>query len=311
MLFLADGTVRRLNAAAAALLGVEVSWAEGQPLIAVVRDHRIERAWWERRPAELIVRGRHLVVTPFREGLTLRDVSEARQAQSEAREMLAVVSHELRTPATTITSTLEALGYDDLVGEQRSRLLQRAVSEAERLTRLLGDLTVEVAPPRERRVLVGEAVERACRILEPKLEQHDVAIRREFENTHLWADPDKLLQVLLNLLENAVVHGPDHADVTVCVEVEGDWARVRVRDLGAPLSPERSSRMFERRARGPSVETGGLGLGLFVVRSIVEAWGGAVWAHPWSGEDGAEGNEFGVLAPRARSASARRAGRAR
>lgn len=299
-MFIRHGTVERINAAAATLLGVDPEWAVGQPIIAVVRDHRIERAWMDRSTAELLVRGRHLVITPFEAGLTLRDASEARQAQSEARDMLAVVSHELRTPATTITSTLEALAYDDLGADERAILLQRAASEAERLTRLLGDLTVEVAPPRERSAPVSDAVERACRILEPKLRQHDVTIRRAVDDAQVWADPDKLLQVLLNLLENAVVHGPDGADVTVRVEAEGAWVRVGIRDRGVPMPLERSRQMFERRVRGPSVETGGLGLGLFVVRSIVEAWGGAVWAHPWPSAETAEGNEFGVWVPHER-----------
>ena len=107
-----DGHVRALNAAASSYLEVDRARAIGAALIAVVRDHRIERAFLQQEPLELFTRGRWLAVTPVPAALVLRDVSEQRRAREDARELLAVLSHELRTPVTTIRAALEALRFD-------------------------------------------------------------------------------------------------------------------------------------------------------------------------------------------------------
>lgn len=329
---LAEGVVRieggrvvRLNRAAGEILGADAERARGLPVIAVLRDHRLERAWLEGGRCELTLRGRRVEAERIDGGLTLRDVTEARTAQEHARELLTVLSHELRTPVTTIRSTLEALGYDDLPAETRARLLARAGNEADRLTRLLSDLTVDVAPPRERSVLLAPLVERACAVLAPVLEARRVEVRRELPRLAVWADPDKVLQVLLNLIENAAIHGPDDAGVDVVAEVAPEasdgardgappgaadgWVTIRVRDRGEPLPPARLEALFALRARGPSPKARGSGLGLFVVRSIAERWGGEAWGRPWreSGPDGkVAGNEFGVRVPARRDGVAER-----
>ncbi|MDZ7801450.1 MAG: histidine kinase dimerization/phospho-acceptor domain-containing protein [Trueperaceae bacterium] len=261
-----------------------------------MRDHRIERVWHDQARAELKVGGRHLLVVPIPAGLALRDVSEARQAEIDAREMLAVVSHELRTPVTTITSTLEALEYDDLPAAERAQLLERAHGEAQRLVRLLNDLTVDVAPPRERSVPVREVVARACAVLAPTFEQHGVTVHQDVADLVVWADPDKVLQVLVNLLENAAVHGPDHADVRVAVVAKDGQAYLAVRDEGEPLSAERLEALLDPHARDAS-RTGWRGLGLYVVRSIVDAAGGTAWARAWRDDASGQGNEFGATFP--------------
>jgi signal transduction histidine kinase len=314
------GRVVRLNRAAAAILGADAERARGLPAIAVLRDHRLERVWLEGDSCELTLRGRRVEVQRIDGGLALRDVTEARTAQENARELLAVLSHELRTPVTTIRSTLEALGYDDLPDETRSRLLARAAEEVDRLTRLLSDLTVDVAPPRERSVLLAPLAERACAVLAPVLTARRVEVRRDLPRLTVWADPDKVLQVLLNLIENAAIHGPSDATVDVVAEVappapdgtsdgtrdgappraEDAWVAIRVRDRGEPLPPARLEALFALRARGPSPKARGTGLGLYVVRSIAERWGGEAWGRPWRGagpDAGEAGNEFGVRVP--------------
>jgi two-component system, OmpR family, phosphate regulon sensor histidine kinase PhoR len=117
-----DGRVTGLNRAAAEMLQVDPQRVVDAPLIAVVRDHRIEAAASAGEPVELATRGRRLWVVPFAGGLLLRDVSEARRAVEDARELLAVLSHELRTPVTTIRASLEALRFD-LPEAQRRALL--------------------------------------------------------------------------------------------------------------------------------------------------------------------------------------------
>lgn len=305
-----DGRVVALNHAAAELLGVAPSWAIGLPVIAVLRDHRLERAWEEGSSTELRVRGRRIQAVPIRGGLALRNVEEVRLAQDHARELLAVLSHELRTPLTTVRSTLDALDYD-IPEETRGELLSRAIEEADRLARLLNDLTVDVAPPRERSVPLIELAERALVVLGPLLRERSVRVRMDLPPVTVWVDADKLMQVLLNLLENAAVHGPADSLVVLAGDEDEGWVRLVVRDRGQPLSPEEVENLFAPRVRGASAAGEGSGLGLYVVRSIAERWGGKAWGRPWrevdgpgvtEGSDATEGNEFGVLVPTRRGA---------
>jgi len=310
-----DGRVTRINAAASAMLGADPERSIGLTLIAVVRDHRLEQVWLDGRPQELTVRGRRIQALRIDGGLALRDVTDERTAQESARELLAVLSHELRTPATTIRSTLEALQYDDLPADTRERFVRRAAEEADRLVRLLADLTVDLRPPRERSVVLAAVVDRACFVLSARLAEHGVTIERRVGDAQVWADPDKVMQVLVNLIENAAVHGPDDATVEVEAQERNGTVTIRVRDRGEPLHDDSMARLFEPHAKGTASQGGGTGLGLYVVRSIADRWGGSAWGARWRDEGSAgdvSGNEFVVTVPaeRARSPAARRTRRA-
>ncbi len=291
---IADGVVARINRAAAEMLQVDPQRAQGQPLIAVVRDHRLERCYLDRETVEVHRHGQTIVAVPLATGLLLRDVSELRASQQSAHELLAVLSHELRTPVTTIRATLEALRYD-LRADRRSRFLDRAEAETDRLVRLLADLTVDVSPPRERSLLLAEVIERAVIVLQPTLVEHHIELRSAVPDCAVWADPDKLLQVVVNLIENAAVHGPDRAAVWLRTRPDPDhepYLDLLVQDSGIPLPLERIGELFEAHTRGSSAKAKGTGLGLFIVRSIADRWGGAAWGRPL-----ADGNEFGVRIP--------------
>lgn len=298
---LTDGDrVVLVNRAAARLLEVDPERASGERLIRVLRDHRLEEAVVSGDAVELETRGRRLQAVPVEGALLLRDLTALRRAQHDARELLAVLSHELRTPVTAIRATLEALD-DDLPENLRRRFVARARDECARLVRLLEDLTVEVRPPRERSLLLREVAERAVAVVQPSVRAHAVRLELELPGLAVWADEDKLLQVLINLLENAAVHGPDGGRVRLRAAREGGLARLEVLDEGEPLDAVRVPELFEPHARAPGVKVKGTGLGLYIVRAIAESWGGQAWGGPAA--DGS-GNAFGVSVPLARQAGA-------
>ncbi len=279
-----------LNRAASVFLEVTPAYAVGLPLIGVVRDHRLERVFLEQGELELTTRGRTLRAKAAPGVLTLHDLSDMRRAQENARELLAVLSHELRTPVTTICSTLEALHFE-MSDAQRTRFLERAESETERLVRLLNDLTVDVKPPKLRSLNLYEVAIKAISLLRETFKAHRVKLELDVPAFTVLADADKLLQVLINLLENAAIHGPDDAIIYLSAVQKGNAAYVSVRDEGTPLAPESIETLFEPHSRG-SVKARGTGLGLYIVRSVARRWGGQAW-----GEALEQGNEFGFSVP--------------
>ncbi|HEX7002725.1 MAG TPA: ATP-binding protein [Trueperaceae bacterium] len=297
VLFEGDRVVR-INSAAGTMLDADPAWAAGKRLITVLRDHRLERVCLHGDRVEVRLAGRVVEAVPIPGGMALRDLSEARRAREEAEALLATLSHELRTPMTTVRSTLEALEIDDLDPGEKARLLERAVHEADRVVRLLGDLTTEVSPPRERRLPLAEVLARAQQILAPMLEERGVRLEDATGRQIVWADPDKVLQVILNLIENASIHGPEGGGVVVQAEPDNGWVKLMVRDQGEPLPLDSTAlTALQQPVRGPRSRENGVGL--YVVRSIAEGWGGHAW---WRDADG-HGNEFGVLLPGSREAA--------
>jgi two-component system, OmpR family, phosphate regulon sensor histidine kinase PhoR len=283
-----NGRVVAMNKMAEVFLGV--SGVLGSPLMGVLRDHRLEQALTEQREVEVERAGRSLLAKPIQGGLSLRDISAIKRSQETARELLAVLSHELRTPVTTIRATLEAL-QGDVPETLREKFLQRAFAEGERLVRLLEDLTVDVRPPHYRRIEVAEVVGRAVPLVQDLYAQRRLELLQDIQPLTVWADADKLLQVLVNLLENAGIHGPDHKNVWLktCLAKDGSgFAHIVVQDQGEPLANDAFEKLFEPHTRGQSVKAKGTGLGLYIVRSIAERWGGKAWGKPLE-----QGNEFG------------------
>ncbi|GGO38583.1 sensor histidine kinase [Deinococcus humi] len=272
------GNVVRLNAAASRLWGVTQARAAGRPVLEVVRRHTLEALIERGGELELEVGGRTLRCAATRDGessaLIVEDTTEHRRRESELREATAVLSHEFRTPVTALRGVLEALEYD-MPRELSQNFVRQGLQETERLARLVEDLAVGFRPTRARTLLLAEAFARAERLLDSELSAK--GSRLSFGADHLVrADPDKLLQVLLNLIENALKYGPPGQDIEIQTTTRETWIEVRVLDHGPPI-PDTDS-LFQAHTRGAGATGQGSGMGLYIVRSVVQGWGGQAWA---------------------------------
>jgi signal transduction histidine kinase len=215
------------------------------------------------------------------------------ETESIRRELLATISHELRTPLTNIQGYMEGLmdgvvpaepqTYQLVRGE--ATRLARLVTEIERLSRL--EAGAERIEPRalETRTTLLQIVEG----VRPQMESKELLLRVEAPEDlpAVWADADKLTQVLLNLLANSLKYTGPGDSVTVSVRPEGTHLRFSVEDTGAGIPAEDLPHIFERFYRvdkSRSAAGGGAGIGLAVVKSLVEQMGGAVEAESEPGK---------------------------
>lgn len=268
------GVVTYLNTAAARLWNVSSEKARGRPLLEVLRRHTLEALCERGGETELEVSGRTLRCLAVPGALIVEDISDHRRREAELREATAILSHEFRTPVTGLRGVLEALEYE-MPPELQQTFVKQGLQEVERLARLVEDLAVGFRPTRARTVPLSEVYARAERLLLPEVNARNATLA--FGDDHLVrADPDKLLQILLNLLENALKYGPRGGQVQVQSAARGLWVEVAVCDEGAPLSS--TEHLFQAHTRGEGASGLGSGMGLYIVRSIVQGWGGQAWA---------------------------------
>lgn len=227
------------------------------------------------------------------------------QTDAERRKFLASVSHELRTPVSNVQVTLESLiGGAAEEPETRHRFLQAALGETERLTRLIRDLIdlarleAGVVRMRHQEVRLLDVVQRAVAALEPRLRERGLAVRSEVpHDLYLWVDPDRFLQVLMNLFDNAIKFAPEETSIEITATGRREQVTIVVRDQGPGIPPEDLPHIFEGfytadKSRARAVT--GTGLGLAIVRTILEAHGGRISARS---EPAGAGAEFTITLP--------------
>ncbi|ADU51468.1 integral membrane sensor signal transduction histidine kinase [Thermaerobacter marianensis DSM 12885] len=215
-------------------------------------------------------------------------VEELRRSQTLRRSMLATISHELRTPVTVIRGLGEAL-RDGLVeaGPGAARHAGQIVAEAERLGRLIDDLfqlaQIETGQLDLRfgRFAAGPWLEERATALETLVRERGAhwAARIDPSLGGVWleADPHRLAQVLGNLVDNAARHAGPGGHVTLTAAAVAGGVRVEVADDGPGIDPADLPRVFEPFYRGrEAARSRGAGLGLSIVRALVEAHGGRV-----------------------------------
>lgn len=203
------------------------------------------------------------------------------------REFMADVSHDLRSPLAAVRAALEGLRSGTAGPAERERYLALASGEAARLGRLVDDLLAVARADagrldlRRRRVDLKEAMLRVALSLEAEAQTRGVVLGFELPDgaVEIDADPDRLSQVLWNVMDNAVRHAPPGSHVGVRLTT----GLLEVRNPGPVIQPEVAARLFERFERGGGGSAGS-GLGLAIARTLVEAHGGTIDAEaPASG----------------------------
>ncbi|HVH66694.1 MAG TPA: sensor histidine kinase KdpD [Gemmatimonadales bacterium] len=226
----------------------------------------------------------------------LAEQAEREQVEVEAERLrtslLSSLSHDLRTPLGAITGALSSLLEDGatLPDPTRRDLLKTALDESQRMNRLIGNLLdmirVESGALQVQKEWqpLEEPVGVALIRLEDRLRDHPVEVKLPPDLPLVPVDAVLVEQVFINLLENAAKYTPPGTPIEISASAEGGVVLVEVADRGPGLPPGEETRVFEKfhRAAGTDAQ-GGIGLGLTIVRGIITAHGGRIWAENRAG----------------------------
>jgi signal transduction histidine kinase len=230
-------------------------------------------------------------------GSTFNDMAESLRQSDEAKKaFIADVTHELRTPLTVIKGTIETLedgALDDAEG--RGPLLTSMGRETDRLIRLVNELLVLTRADAGSLQLnlqsldLAELARTRCEVFFGLVTRQDVALKvsaDEHSTPQIYADPDRLSQVIDNLLDNAIRHSPENSTITVTIKQVNDGVECSVADQGTGIPAQHLPFIFERFYRvdaSRNRKDGGTGLGLAIARALVHAQGGHISAQSVEG----------------------------
>ncbi len=222
--------------------------------------------------------------------IVMRDVTKEHELNELRRQFVSNVSHELRTPLTSIHGYAETLLSDpDMDVETRKRFLTIIENESARMSRLINDLLdLERMESGEARFEFKETnlcmvLNYVLSIVEPLAKEYGVEVSAQCDDVTVWADQDRMVQMILNLVDNAIKYTSlkeiGEKKVRIRITKEDDRAKIEVSDTGPGIPREALSRLFDRFYRvdkGRSRKMGGSGLGLSIVKSIVDRHGGEI-----------------------------------
>ena len=218
-----------------------------------------------------------------------QDVTDQKEVEQLKDDFLSIASHELKTPLTSI------MGYTQLLNRRLNSELRRAGSDdvievienqCRRMKRLVEDLLDVSRIERgsfqtaQAQVDLVDLVETVVKRFRPASRDHQLKVLKPEAGISVWGDEDRLDQVLTNLLSNAVKYSPDGGRVEVRLVRNGESAEVAVQDWGIGIPEDQQARIFSRFYQAEGVvrarRFGGMGLGLFISKAIVDELGGAI-----------------------------------
>lgn len=236
--------------------------------------------------------------------VSFMDITERRAVERMKDEFVSMVSHELRTPLTSIRGALGLLstGRLDQQKEKWDRMLSIAVSNTDRLVRLIDDI-LDLERMESGRVTmarricsVADLMSQAADLMRLMAEKKSIRLQVSALEDRIWGDPDRILQVLTNLMSNAIKFSPEGGSVRLSAAHEGDFVNFQVEDDGRGIPATFTKMIFERFKQvdaSDSREKGGSGLGLAICQSIVKQHGGRIWVESEVGK----GSRFSFSIP--------------
>lgn len=243
-------------------------------------------------------------LTELEEALAERDarIAELEELDKRKNDFVATVSHELRTPITAMIGAAKTLkrGGEQMSADERDAFLEMIERQGERLLRLTrgvlagAQLESGAAPVRERVDLGILAREVAADLLEARADSHDVEVTAEPEGTSAWGDPTALRQIMTNLVENALKYSPEGSKVRVGVMDLSSETLLEVSDEGPGIDAASIGTIFERFKQMETSRSGGFGLGLYIVKNLVEQHRGTIEVESEAGA----GTTFRVRLPK-------------
>ena len=296
--FARDGSILHSNPAASQMLDREIAFydydalfGEQFPLERVLALQRPDFLSGELTAAERIL---ELYLAPFSDGedggvmAVLHDVTAQRKNEEMRKEFVANVSHELRTPLTNVRSYAETIRtMEDIPRETENGFLDIIISETDRMTRIVQDLLTLSrldsgrAEIKMTRFPFREAIDAVCRAVDLDAQNHSHTLVRAY-GCHLpmiVGDRNRLEQVMMNVIGNAIKYTPDGGTITVDAGMKGGNVWMEVADTGIGIPSKDRERIFDRFYRvdkARSRESGGTGLGLSIAREIVQRHGGTI-----------------------------------
>ncbi len=313
------GKVTLINPAAERIFGTRAEHALGQTLVEVVRRHQFIDLWksslssvtqqivtLETTPERLFIQA---IATPLVDSLpgstllVFQDLTRIRHLENVRMDFVANVSHELHAPLASIKAVIETLqevGFDDPPTAQR--LLQKLDVEIDNLTQLVQEL-LELSRIESGSVPFNLQLVKPFYLLRRAVERMTAQVERAGlkmtvecpENLPpVRADAERIEQVLINLLHNAIKFTPAGGEITASAKTEGGWVQLSVKDNGVGIKPDDLTRIFEHFYKADQSRSGGgTGLGLSIARLTVEAHNGRIWAESVPGE----GSTFTISLP--------------
>jgi two-component system, OmpR family, phosphate regulon sensor histidine kinase PhoR len=303
------GLVQLNNPAVLSLFDIQAPEVVGQTLVETVRRHEIVETWQKSRESHLTEaitcevgspkRFLQIVVTPLDQFLPgkslilLQNLTEIKRLEKVRRDFISNVSHELRTPLASLKALTETLQETALDDPPAARLfLMRMETEVDALSLMVNEL-LELSRIDSGRVPLQmvitspeELVKNPVARLNLQAERSGLVVTIDIEPNipNILADTNRMEQVLVNLLHNAIKFTPRDGSIWVRAVETGNNVQFSVQDTGIGISETDINRIFERfyktdRARS----SGGTGLGLAIARHLIEAHGGKIWAESREG----------------------------
>jgi PAS domain S-box-containing protein len=225
----------------------------------------------------------------------IQDITEQREIERMKNEFISVVSHELRTPLTAIRGSINLLasGVLDKHPAKAQRMLEIAAIDTERLVRLVNDildlerLGTSNLPLQREYCNAADLMQQSIEGMQLIADKAEIQLYVEPLSVFVWAAPDRIIQTLTNLLNNAIKFSAPDSSITLTATLQGDEVMFAVKDQGRGIPADKLESIFGRFQQvdaSDSRQKGGTGLGLAICRSIIEQHGGRIWVESAIGQ---------------------------